>query len=171
MEQLVQQDLTSGWEEMVAAVVQVGLKGMTVVQVAMVATEEVAQQVARQEAVLVQEGAIVEQTVTVMDVLQTTGPQVQQEQMHPLQLQHHPLRSINTICRQDRVPMVLMEQVEEAVRVVVVVPARVVHSVPMVQVAVAVAVVVVDREVRLELAVSVVEEPLPSIIRGQAQAR
>jgi hypothetical protein len=156
---------------MAAAVAQVGPKGMMVAQVAMVVAEEVVQQVARQEATLVQEAVIVEQTVTVMDVLQTTGPQVQQEQMHPLQLQHHPLHSINTICRQDRVPMVLMEQVEEAVRVVVVVPARVVHSVPMVQVAVAVAVVVVDKEVRLELAVSVVEEPLPSIIRGQAQAR
>jgi hypothetical protein len=171
MELLVEQDRTSGWEGMAAAVAQVGPKGMMVAQVAMVVAEEVVQQVARQEAVLAQEAVIVEQTATVMVVQQTMVRQVRQEQVHPQQPQRHLLPTINTICQQDRVRMALMEQVEEAVRVVVVVPAKVVFSVWMVPAVVAAVVAVVVKAVRLELAVSVVEEPLPSIIRGQAQAR
>jgi hypothetical protein len=171
MELLVEQDRTSGWEGMAAAVAQVGPKGMMVAQVAMVVAEEVVQQVARQEAVLAQEAVIVEQTATVMVVQQTMVRQVRQEQVHPQQPQQHPLLTINTICQQDRVRMALMEQVEEAVRVVVVVPAKVVFSVWMVPAVVAAVVAVVVKAVRPEQVVSVVEEPLPSIIRGQAQAR
>ncbi len=63
------------------------------------------------------------------------------------------------------VPVVVVE------KVVVEVPVRVELSVSMVQVAVVAVVAVVVKAVRPEQVVLVEVEPLPSIIRGQAQAR